>query len=59
MNDKDKRIAELESALKHIVESTNKSISFEHDLFDKGWNQCARSTIDMIYRLTGLGNDKT
>lgn len=50
-----KRVDELETAFKHLIEMNNKSISYEHDLFDKGWNQCAETTIRNIYSLTGLG----
>ncbi|KHO16745.1 hypothetical protein NT90_04100 [Acinetobacter baumannii] len=50
-----KRVDELETAFKHLIKMNNKSISYEHDLFDKGWNQCAETTIRNIYSLTGLG----
>ena len=49
-----KRVDELEEAFKHLIAMNKKSISYEHDLFDKGWNQCAETTIRNIYRLTGL-----
>lgn len=49
------RVDELQTAFKHLIEMNNKSISYEHDLFDKGWSQCAETTINNIYRLTGLG----
>lgn len=55
IDEKDKRIEELESALKHLSESFHKSISYEHDLFDKGWNQCAEQVVKDIYRLIGIG----
>ena len=50
-----KRVDELQTAFKQLIEMENESISFEHDLFDKGWNQSARQTIENIYKLTGLG----
>ena len=50
-----KRMDELQTAFKQLIEMENESISFEHDLFDKGWNQSARQTIENIYKLTGLG----
>ena len=50
-----KRVDELQTAFKQLIEMENESISFEHDLFDKGWNQSARQTIENIYNLTGLG----
>lgn len=50
-----KRVDEFEQAIKHLSDMSNKSISYEHDLFDKGWNQCARQTVENIYRLTGIG----
>ena len=50
-----KRVDELQAAFKQLIEMENESISFEHDLFDKGWNQSARQTIENIYKLTGLG----
>lgn len=49
------RVDELESAFKHLIEMKNKSISYENDLFDKGWNQSSKQTLENIYRLTGLG----
>ena len=54
-NDLQKRVDEFEQAIKHLSDMSNKSISYEHDLFDKGWNQCARQTVENIYRLTGIG----
>lgn len=48
----------LKQALEHISHSTNKSISYEHDLFDKGWNQCAKQVVDSIYKLTGIGSNR-
>ena len=50
-----KRVDELQTAFKQLIEMENESISFEHDLFDKGWNQSARQTIENIYKLAGLG----
>ena len=50
-----KRVDELHTAFKQLIEMENESISFEHDLFDKGWNQSARQTIENIYKLAGLG----
>ena len=50
-----KRVDELQTAFKQLIEMENESISFEHDLFGKGWNQSARQTIENIYKLTGLG----
>lgn len=55
IDEKDKRIEDLENELKHLRDSFHKSISFEHDLFDKGWNQCAERIVEDIYRLTGIG----
>lgn len=51
-------VKELKQALEHISHSTNKSISYEHDLFDKGWNQCAKQVITSIYKLTGIGENR-
>ena len=48
-------VDELHTAFKQLIEMENESISFEHDLFDKGWNQSARQTIENIYKLAGLG----
>ena len=50
-----KRVDELQTAFKQLIEMENESISFEYDLFGKGWNQSARQTIKNIYKLTGLG----
>ena len=50
------RVKTLTQALDHISFSTNKSISYEHDLFDKGWNQCAKHVVDSIYKLTEIGS---
>lgn len=55
LNEKDKRIEELESAIKHLSGAIHKSISYEYNLFDKGWNQCAERVVEDIYRLTGIG----
>ena len=55
VDDLQKRVDELQAAFKQLIEMENESISFEHDLFDKGWNQSARQTIENIYKLTGLG----
>ncbi|MEJ5137750.1 MULTISPECIES: gp58-like family protein [Acinetobacter] len=55
LEEKDKRIEELESAIKHLSGAIHKSISYEHDLFDKGWNECAERVVEDIYRLTGIG----
>lgn len=52
-----KKIDELLKALEYIQNSCHKSISYEHDLFDKGWNGCARQAIKKIYRLTGVGEN--
>lgn len=52
------KVKGLKQALEHISHSTNKSISYEHDLFDKGWNQCAKRVVDSIYKLTGIGSNK-
>ena len=45
-----KRVDELQTVFKQLIETENESISFEHDLFDKGWNQSARQTIENIYK---------
>jgi len=58
VEEKDKRIEEIESAIKHLSDSFHKSISYEHDLFDKGWNQCAKRVVEDIYRLTGVGKSE-
>ncbi|MFH7353057.1 hypothetical protein L1A70_14685 [Acinetobacter bereziniae] len=58
IREKDKRIEELESALKYLRDSFHESISYEHDLFDKGWNRCAASVVEDIYRLTGIGKSE-
>lgn len=55
MDELQKRVDELHTAFKQLIEMENESISFEHDLFDKGWNQSARQTIENIYKLAGLG----
>ena len=52
------RVKKLTLALDNIRFSTNKSISYEHDLFDKGWNQCAKQVVGSIYELTGIGSNK-
>ena len=53
--EKQNEVDELQAAFKQLIEMENESISFEHDLFDKGWNQSARQTIENIYKLAGLG----
>ena len=55
LDEMQKRVDELHTAFKQLIEMENESISFEHDLFDKGWNQSARQTIENIYKLAGLG----
>ena len=50
-----KKIDELLKALEYVQKSCHKSISYEHDLFDKGWNQSSRQVIITIHRLTGIG----
>ena len=52
------RVKVLTKALDHIRFSMNKSVSYEHDLFDKGWNQCAKRVVDTIYDLTRIGSNK-
>ena len=52
-----KKIDELLKALEYVQQSCHKSISYEHDLFDKGWNQSSRQVIITIYRLTGVGEN--
>lgn len=51
-------VKKLKQALEHIRFSINKSISYEHDLFDKGWNQCAKQVVASIYELTRIGSNK-
>lgn len=58
INELQKRVDELELAFKQLIEMENQSISFERDLFDKGWNQAARTTVENIYKLTGLNEQK-
>lgn len=50
--------AGLEESINHISEMNFKSISFEHDLFDKGWNQASRQNVENIFRLTGVGESR-
>lgn len=58
INELQNRVDELELAFKQLIEMENQSISFERDLFDKGWNQAARTTVENIYKLTGLNEQK-
>ena len=53
--EQEKKLKELEEALTDVQYMCHKSISFEHDLFDKGWNQASRQTVINIHRLTGIG----
>lgn len=54
---KQTEIDELLKALEHVQKSCHKSISYEHDLFDKGWNHSSRQVIINIYKLTGVGEN--
>lgn len=54
-----KAIDELLQHLDYVQKSSHKSISYEYDLFDKGWNQCARNTVETIHRLTGIGEKRS
>lgn len=51
------QIDELLKALEYVQKSCHKSLSYEHDLFDKGWNHSSRQVIINIYRLTGVGEN--
>ena len=51
------KIDELLKALEHVQKACHKSISYEHNLFNKGWNDCARQVIKKIHRLTGVGEN--
>ena len=46
---------ELTKALSEVQMMSHKSISYEHDLFDKGWNQASKQVVINIHRLTGIG----
>lgn len=47
----------LYESLQEIQTMTHKSISFEHDLYDKGWNHSSRQLVINIHRLTGIGGN--
>ena len=49
------RIVELTKAMSEVQMMSHKSISYEHDLFDKGWNQASKQVVINIHRLTGIG----
>ena len=49
------RVVELTKTLSEVQMMSHKSISYEHDLFDKGWNQAAKQVVINIHRLTGIG----
>ena len=49
------RVVELTKALSEVQMMSHKSISYEHDLFDKGWNQASKQVVINIHRLTGIG----
>ena len=51
------KIDELLKALEYVQKACHKSISYEHNLFNKGWNDCARQVIKKIHRLTGVGEN--
>lgn len=54
---KEKRIEELENSIKSIKQSFHKSISFEHDLFDKGWNRCAEGIVSDLEKALRVDHD--
>ena len=49
------RVVELTKTLSEVQMMSHKSISYEHDLFDKGWNQASKQVVINIHRLTGIG----
>ena len=49
------RVVELTKTLSEVQMMSHKSISYEHDLFDKGWNQASKRVVINIHRLTGIG----
>ena len=49
------RVVELTKAMSEVQMMSHKSISYEHDLFDKGWNQASKQVVINIHRLTGIG----
>ena len=49
------RVVELTKTLLEVQMMSHKSISYEHDLFDKGWNQASKHVVINIHRLTGIG----
>ena len=48
-------VVELTKAMSEVQMMSHKSISYEHDLFDKGWNQASKQVVMNIHRLTGIG----
>lgn len=49
------RVVELTKAISEVQMMSHKSISYEHDLFDKGWNLASEQVVINIHRLTGIG----
>ena len=49
------RVVELTKTLSEVQMMSHKSISYEHDLFDIGWNQASKQVVINIHRLTGIG----
>ena len=49
------RVVELTKAISEVQMMSHKSISYEHDLFDKGWNLASQQVVINIHRLTGIG----
>lgn len=49
------RVVELTKAISEVQMMSHKSISYEHDLFDKGWNLASKQVVINIHRLTGIG----
>lgn len=49
------RVVELTKTMSEVQMMSHKSISYEHDLFDKGWNQASKQVVMNIHRLTGIG----
>ena len=49
------RVVELTKAMSEVQMMSHKSISYEHDLFDIGWNQASKQVVINIHRLTGIG----
>ena len=42
------RVVELTKAMSEVQMMSHKSISYEHDLFDKGWNQASKQVVIII-----------